>query len=258
MTQGPGRATALRLSVLALGGIVVAGCLPAPATREARAIADVYALFIGAGAVVLGIVWTLVTWTLIRHRRRRPAGGPTDEGSLDDEELPTQTRGNRVIEIVWTVLPLVTVLGLFVATLQALNTVDARESPSVRLDVTAFMWGWQATYPDSRRTLISTPGQPIEIVLPVGEPIDVTLTGRDVNHAFYVPSFLFKRDAIPGHTSTFQLRIENAGSYPGACAEFCGLLHDKMPFTIRAVDAAAYRAWLTAASPGFGSPGTSP
>jgi cytochrome c oxidase subunit II len=237
------------LVLLALVAIVASGCVQTPATREARAISDVYALFLGAGAVVLAIVWTLVTWTLLRHRRRRRGAGPAED-SLDDEELPPQTRGNRMIEIVWTVLPLVTVVGLFVATLQALGTVDARETPSVRLDVTAFMWGWQATYADTGRTLISTPGQPIEIVLPVGEPIDVNLTGRDVNHAFYVPAFLFKRDAIPGHSSTFQLRIENPGTYPGACAEFCGLLHDKMPFTIRAVDAAAYQAWLAGPSPG--------
>jgi cytochrome c oxidase subunit 2 len=246
-TSAAAKATGVVL--LALAAVVAAGCLPTPATREARAMSDVYALFIGAGAVVLVIVWTLVTWTLIRHRRRRP-DGRSGEDTLDDEELPVQTRGNRVVEIVWTVVPLVTVLGLFVATLQALGTVEAREAPTVRVDVTAFMWGWQATYPDTGRTLISTPGQPIEIVLPVGAPIDVTLTARDVNHAFYVPSFLFKRDAIPGHSSTFQLRIENAGTYPGACAEFCGLLHDKMPFTIHAVDAAAYQAWLASASPG--------
>ena len=65
-----------------------------------------------------------------------------------------------------------------------------------------------------------------------------------MNHAFYVPAFLFKRDAIPGSPTAFDLQVSAPGVYPGACAEFCGIGHAQMPFTIRGVDQATFDAWL--------------
>ncbi len=133
---------------------------------------------------------------------------------------------------------------LFGLTVRTLSTVDAVEPGGVNLHVTAFRWQWQASYPDDAVTITGTPGQPPEIVLPVDTPVHVTLESLDVNHAFFVPSFLFKRDAIPGRPTYFDLRVTAAGTYPGACAEFCGVGHDEMLFTIRAVDPATFQTWL--------------
>ena len=223
--------------------LVATGCLPAPATEQSRSISELYRVFIAGGIVVALAVWIPATWAILRYRRRRgPAG----------EELPRQVRGDLRLELLWTALPAVTVLALFVLTMLALAPVQARREGSVNLRVTAFRWGWQFDYPEDRIRVAGVTGQNPEIQLPVGEPIHVTLTASDVVHAFYVPAFLYKHDANPGREQTFDLTIEEPGVYGGQCAEFCGTFHARMPFTIRAVERAAYESWLA------GQPKTSP
>ena len=73
------------------------------------------------------------------------------------------------------------------------------------------------------------------------------MRGVDVNHAFFVPEFLFKRDAIAGRTNVFGFTVDEPGTYRGQCAEFCGIGHSRMPFTVRAVGRAEYDAWLAGA-----------
>jgi cytochrome c oxidase subunit 2 len=124
----------------------------------------------------------------------------------------------------------------------------------MNLHVTAFRWQWQAEYPDAGVKLVGTTEAPLEIVLPVDTPVHVTLDSLDVNHAFFVPDFLFKRDAIPGKPTYFDLRITAPGVYNGACAEFCGIGHDQMLFTIKAMEPAAFQQWL--AGQAAGSPGS--
>jgi cytochrome c oxidase subunit 2 len=80
--------------------------------------------------------------------------------------------------------------------------------------------------------------------VPVGRPIRLTLAAQDVIHSFYVPVFLFKRDAVPGRESIFEFTVEEPGTYRGQCAEFCGVFHSRMPFSIRAVPEAEFVAWL--------------
>ncbi len=222
---------ASRLGALAIVAAATAGCLPAPRTTQAQDISSLYAIFLGAGIVVGAIVWVLATLAILRSRRRR-------EGD------PAQTHGNVRIEALWTAIPLVTVLALFVLTIQTLGTVDAKGSGGVNLHVTAFRWQWQAMYPDLGVRIVGTVDRPLEVVLPVGETVHVTLDSVDVNHAFYVPAFLFKRDAIPGSPTAFDLQVSAPGVYPGTCAEFCGVGHAQMPFTIRGVDRATFEAWL--------------
>ena len=85
-----------------------------------------------------------------------------------------------------------------------------------------------------------------EVYVPVDENVHVTLTGNDVVHSFYVPRFLFKQDAIPGRENVFAFTVDEPGRYGGQCAEFCGVYHSGMPFTIVAVARPDYDAWLAA------------
>jgi cytochrome c oxidase subunit 2 len=185
--------------------------------------------------------------------------------------LPEQVRGSLLLEGIWTAIPTLTVLGLFLLTLATLSQVEGRARDgaaasaeplsgppgSITLDVTAFRWGWRFSFPDEGVTVSGATGEPVEVVLPVGRPVELRLTASDVNHAFYVPQFLFKRDAIPGRENRFTLHIEAAGTYRGQCAEFCGTYHSRMPFTIRAVAEAQFEAWLTERA-GMASPETAP
>ncbi len=223
----------LRLAALVGLGLVAGGCLPEAATTQGRATNGLWAWFIGLSIVVGGFVWTVVTLAILR-RRREPG-------------LPRQIHGDTRIEIIWTAIPIVIVLGLFAGTLGTLEVIDAR-SPEAGVDVivTAFRWQWRFDYPRESVSVVGTPGKPPELVVPVDEPVHVALTAPagDVDHAFFVPQFLFKRDAIPGRTSTFDFTVEEPGTYRGQCAEFCGTYHAQMLFSVRAVSADEFRAWL--------------
>lgn len=234
------RRRATMLGALALLALTAAGCMPTPASAQGRDIADLYTAFLIGGIIVAVIVWGLVTWAILRYRKR-------------DDRLPEQIEGSTRIEVIWTLIPLLTVLVLFGLTVRTLGAVDTVEPGGINLNVVAFRWQWKAEYPDSGVSVVGTTEQQLQIVLPVDTPIHVTLTSLDVNHAWYVPAFLFKRDAIPGNPNHFDIRITAPGVYNGQCAEFCGIGHDDMLFTIKAVDQATFDSWLAAQAAG-GSP----
>jgi cytochrome c oxidase subunit 2 len=219
-------------------GLLVGGCLADPATRQARQIAGLYQLFMVIAAGVFVVVWATLTWSAIRYRAGR-------QQAADPEALPPQTRGSSWLEVAWTAIPAATIAVLFAFTVVVLDSIQARSAqPAVEIRVDGFRWGWSFTY--ARESVIVTgsglPGP--EAVVPAGEPLLFTISGSDVVHSFYVPSFLAKYDAIPGRDQQFEVTIEQPGSYGGQCAEFCGVLHSQMPFTIRAVTAADYAVWL--------------
>ena len=226
----------------------LAGCLPAPATEQARAVSDLWTVFVAAAAGVGALVWGLITIALVRYRRRAAHAGT----------LPEQVRDAPRLEIAWTIGPILLVLVLFWLTLGALERIDARTPGRVTVDVTAFRWQWRFDYPGTGISISGGPDSPAEMVVPAGEPIHIVLTATDVIHSFYVPQFLFKRDAIPGRPNEFDLTIDEPGAYGGQCAEFCGVFHDRMTLTVRAVTRPEYDAWLAGRqAPGSGSPAAS-
>jgi len=136
---------------------------------------------------------------------------------------------------------------LFYYTLHKEWSVDAQTAhPAATVAVTAFRWSWRFAYPHQSITVNGTPQSPPEFALPLGETSHITLTSVDVDHAFWIPQFLFKRDAIPGFVNTFDLTPTRAGVYRGVCAEFCGLDHAHMTFTVRVLPPAQFKAWLAA------------
>ncbi|HKZ90892.1 MAG TPA: cytochrome c oxidase subunit II [Candidatus Limnocylindrales bacterium] len=212
-------------------------------------------VFLVAAAIFI-LVEGLLLVTALRFRRRGKDG-----------ELPAQTHGNNRLEFLWTAIPALIVLVMFVGSTIVLARVeDKSEEPAVVLDVLAFRFGWTftykdpasydaatASYQDTGITISSSPSSPSsteprdpaqDIVVPVNAPVRFRLNAADVIHSFYVPSFFFKRDAIPGRTNEFEVTIEKPGRYGGQCAEFCGLNHGQMYFNIRAVEQAEYEAWL--------------
>jgi cytochrome c oxidase subunit 2 len=231
------RATWWRVAALCVVALIAAGCVPEAATVQGREIQQLYAA-VTILAVLVGVfVAALITISVLRFRRRR-----------DDDSLPEQRHGNTRLEIVWTAIPAGIVAVLFAATLVVLSHVDSTSAtPGVRMDVTAFRWGWTFSYADDDVSVtgLGGPGEPGPIVVvPVGEPIQMTVRSNDVIHSLAIPQFLFKRDVNPSWINTFQFTVERPGDYAGRCAEFCGVYHSAMPFTIRAVDPGEYQAWL--------------
>ena len=225
---------------------------PAAVTEQGREIRNLYDIVFWVGAVIFFLVEGLIIFAVIRYWRR--------PGKSAD--LPPQTHGNNLLEVVWTIIPLAIVLALFVISWQTLNTVDARSANpdvSVRAIAARFQWTFEYLKPDGE-SVEFTQLSP-EMVVPVNETIHLKLRSPDVNHAFYVPEFLFKRDVIPGQDNNFDFVADQTGTYRGQCAELCGAQHWAMQFTVRVVERAEYDAWFAeqrAAAQATPAPSASP
>jgi cytochrome c oxidase subunit II len=215
---------------------------PDPKTEAARAVWDLYAIVFVMGAIVFVGVEGFIVYAIFRYRRR-------------DDRLPDQLHGNNTVELVWTAIPTVIVLILFVLSSIALGKVEERsEHPGVTIEVDGFQWQWEFIYvdgdddPDNDVKVSGTPGEPPVMALPINEPVRLILRSRDVIHAFYVPHFLIKRDLIPAPENQplneLELTVTEVGTYGGQCAEFCGDLHAKMTFSVEAMTRDDFDAWL--------------
>ena len=209
--------------------------LPAPLTEQAETIANVWVLFLIIAVGVFGLIVVLLGYVTLRFRRR-------------DNKLPPQTHYNIGLEVAYTIIPLVLVIALFVVTVRTIRTVEATpDSPDLTVDVVGFQWQWQFTYPDSGVVVVGDDDtEPPELVLPSGSSVRFNLESRDVIHSFWVPGFLFKRDLIPGTPTSFDADVnDETGRYDnGACAEFCGLYHGRMTFSVRIVSPDDFDRWL--------------
>lgn len=224
--------------------VVLAGCAPQPATEQGREIYWIYNFFMVAAAVVFVVVAGLIAWSVARYR---------DDGSAGE---PEQVHGNLTVEVAWTVLPLVIVCVLVVFSFRAQDRVNRQSAhPPVIVHVTAFQWQWRFDYQGAGVGVIGVKGRPAELVVPVGQPVHIRLTSADVQHSFYIPRFLFKRDAIPGRLNDFDLTITAPGTYQGECAFICGLAHSEMGFLVRAVPPDEFERWLRGARLAAGAGG---
>lgn len=209
---------------------------PRGATKQGQEIFRLWQGSVMAALAVGALVWALIFFAAIRYRRRR----------RDDGEEPSQRQYHLPLEIAYTLIPLVIVAVLFFFTVQTQNEVTKiAANPAVRVDVTAFQWGWSFHYSGSTVTVTTQGDERPTLVLPAGQTTRITLAATDVVHNFYVPGFLYKRDATPGFTNTFDLSPVRTGSFLGRCAEFCGLRHAQMLFNVQVVTPEAFQQWLT-------------
>ena len=254
------RTSAVRLaglaSLVALVSLTVSGCTagdvlrfgwPEGVTPQADRMRDFWTWSVIASLIVGVLVWALILWPVIAHRKR-------------GDKLPRQFQYNHFLEWIYTGIPSIIVVVLFYFTITTQNYVLAEESQEdvdVRVNVLAFQWNWQFEYegyhdadgaPVAPRTpegpLVTTVGSSTEIpllVLPTESSIHYDIRARDVIHSFFVPEFNFKRDVFPypeknNQSHTFQNTIDREGSFVGRCAELCGTYHSGMNFEVRALN----------------------
>jgi cytochrome c oxidase subunit 2 len=212
------------------------GGWPAPVTEQGKSVLNLWEGALLASAIVGGGVLLMIAYAAVAYRRR------------SNDQIPRQVRYNLPIEVLYTFIPIVVVSVLFYFTAIGENHEDAINSkPALQIGVVGFQWSWQFNYASHQLSITGKPGDPPELVLPVGEQIHFHLTSPDVIHSFWVVQFLFKRDVIPGHANDFEVTINKAGTFEGRCAEFCGIHHDRMLFAVKAVPKAQYNAWLASA-----------
>lgn len=207
---------------------------PLGGSTQASALAQDWVIFTWAALGLAALVWCLIIFAAIRFRRTK-----------HNLEPRTQNANNTALEIAWTVAPLVIVIGLFAYTYHIEAGVEALASDApVTVTANGFRWGWTFAYAGGP-TISGTSQHPPELVLPAGETAAITVTSSDVIHSFWIPDMLFKRDAVPGRESTFDLTPTKPGTYLGRCGEFCGLNHALMTFTVRVVSPDDYARWRT-------------
>jgi cytochrome c oxidase subunit 2 len=198
-------------------------------------------LFVYAAIGVGALVNILIIYAAVAYRKRK----------RDGDELPKQTRYHVPLEVTYTLIPLFIVIWLFVYTFGTEERVDrVAKNPAVVVNVTGFQWQWRFDYALSGVSVVGTPDRPPTMVLPVGQIVEIDLVAQDVIHSFFVPDFLFKRDAVPGMRNRFDITIPKPGVFRGECAEYCGLNHGDMTFYVRAVTPQEFQAWLASQSKG--------
>ena len=199
-----------------------------PNSPQARSIFDLGMLsgiiFAGIFVIVAGII----VFAVMRFRWR--------EGEAD----PHQLAGNKMVEIIWTVIPFLIVVALFALTMRTMNLSDPPPPPEPDLVVIGHQWWWEARYPKSGVVAAN------EFHIPVGKAVSVRLDSSDVLHEFWVPELARKITAVPGHPNHIWLQADRPGTYLGICSEFCGTQHAWMHFLIVAEPEAEFAAWQKA------------
>jgi cytochrome c oxidase subunit 2 len=241
---------------VAAAALLLTGCkLPSfggypGSTTQGRTEYHLWQGFFIAGLVVGGFVFLLILWAIFRYRRR-------------SDEMPRQTQYHTLTEVIYTVVPIVIVLVLFVFTVLAENKVDATPPhPKATVEVFAFQWGWEFEYPGGAGTgcvnptakhtvqadcvkVIGQTTQAPTMVIPAGTDVEIKLKSLDVLHGFYVPQFNFSRYASPGYSTNFDFNVLHPGTYRGQCTQLCGLYHSLMFFNVKAVSPAQFANWLS-------------
>lgn len=237
------RRRGLRLGVaLAVTGLVATACevptfgYPKGVTNQTPRLLNIWQGSVIAALAVGVFTWGLIFYAVIVFRRRTDA-------------MPRQVRYNLPVEILYTVVPVVIVAGLFYYTARDQTEVTKlSDDPDVTVNVVGFRWNWQFKYLDTGSGEVDAtpievtgrPGEPPVLVLPVDRSVRFVLTSPDVIHSFWVPEFLFKRDVIPGRINEFELTATETGTFIGRCAELCGTDHDRMTFYVNVVPGDEY------------------
>ncbi len=193
----------------------------------------VFGIYVPIAAGVFAIIVVSVAFAVLRYRHRPP-------------ERAARWHEHNALEGGYALVLAAVVAFLLYVTFSAehqVDTVSAREAPDVTIDVTAAKWEWTFYYPAYGITRHSGTVGRQALVVPTGEAVRFNLSSADVIHSFWIPYERFKRDAIPGTTEPITLDFDRAGTLSGQCAEFCGLRHADMVFTVDAVSPSAFASW---------------
>jgi cytochrome c oxidase subunit II len=216
------------------------------------------ALLLPMMAVVSLVVLGLMLWITVRFRKKA-------------NPVPSKTTHNTLLEVIWTLVPVVILVIIAVPSIDLLARQYAPPPrDAVTIKVTGYQWNWGYEYPDhgipeyiSRmltRAQAAEAGEPFQLgvdnrmVVPVGQTVKLIVTGSDVIHSFAVPALWTKMDAVPGRLNEVTFRAEREGVYYGQCSELCGVDHAFMPIAVEVVSRERFAQWV--ASRGGTMPGT--
>jgi cytochrome c oxidase subunit 2 len=177
--------------------------------------------------------------------------------------VPSKTTHNTLIEVAWTIIPVMILVGIAVPSFRLLFEELDVPKADITVKATGKQWYWSYAYPDNGKfefdSLLAADKQPRmlgvdnELVVPVNKVVRVQVTGADVIHSFAVPAFGIKIDAIPGRLNETWFKATKTGMFYGQCSELCGKDHAFMPIAVRVVSDQDFTAWVEAAKKKFAS-----
>ncbi len=201
---------------------------------------------------ITAFVLFLLLYTCVRYRASR-------------NKVASTTSHNTLIEVLWTLIPCLILIVMAVPSFKVLYSQDTIPKADVTIKAIGYQWYWGYEYPDENIIFDSymvdekdlKENQPRlltvdnEIYVPVDKVIKVMITANDVLHAWALPSFGVKRDAIPGRINETWFKADKTGTYYGQCSELCGIKHAFMPITVNVVSQDDYNLWLKEAKQKF-------
>lgn len=188
----------------------------------------------------------LLVWVMYRYNAQR-------------NPVPSQTSHNTVIEILWTVVPVLILVVIAIPSFRLIYYQDRTPDPDMTIKVTAHQWYWEYSYPDQGNFNIESryihdedlkPGQlrlldvDNQMVIPVGKKVRILTNSTDVIHSFFIPALGVQRYAIPGRTIETWLEADQVGTFYGECNQICGQDHSRMPISVKAVPEAEFKTWV--------------
>jgi cytochrome c oxidase subunit II len=227
--------------------------LQPPATPVMDRLYDFHTLLVWIISVISVFVLGLLLYVIIRFRESR-------------NPVPSRTTHHTLVEVVWTVVPVLILVLIAIPSLRILYYSDRIETADMTIKAVGHQWYWSYEYPDHGNFTFDSLIKPAEelaageprllatdthVVLPVDTTIRVLITADDVLHAWAMPSFGVKRDAVPGRINESWIRIEREGVYYGQCSELCGKDHAFMPIAVEAVSKEKFQQWVTEAQSKF-------
>jgi len=224
--------------------------MPRGVTPISRDIYDLHMAIFWICVVIGVIVFGVLIYTLIFHRKSRGA-------------VAANFHEHPILEVIWAVVPFIILVIMAIPASRVLIAMDDNSAADITIKVTGYQWKWQYDYLDENIGFFSNLATPIEeiknaqkknpwyllevdnpVVVPINKKIRFLVTAHDVIHSWWVPALGIKRDGIPGFIHESWARIETPGTYRGQCAELCGVNHAYMPIVVQAMTESDYQAWL--------------
>ncbi len=190
--------------------------------------AGLFWFILAVATVVFVVVEAILIYSIVRYRER------------PNSPMPKQTHGNNTVEIAWTVLPSIFLFAVLIGTIYTMFGLAQPAGPALNVRVVAHQWWWEFDY---EGTGVVTAD---ELVVPTNKVIHLDLRSDNVIHSFWVPALTGKTDVVPGHNNDkwFQADVANQ-TYRGACAEFCGLEHAYMDFSVKTKNPDDFTTWMS-------------
>jgi cytochrome c oxidase subunit II len=228
--------------------VLLTGCIHYPQSavnpkgNVARQLNSLFWPVFWIAVAVFALVAGLVTFAVFRFRAR------------SDDEAPRQVHGNTRLEVMWTIIPALLLAGIAIPTVRMVFSINRIPQHTMQINVIGHRWWWEYDYKEAdqhSKTLFSTAN---ELHIPTRENVVLNLTSDDVIHNFWVPKLIGKLYAIPGRFNQLVIEANQADTYYGQCAEYCGLSHSNMRLRVIADTPADFAQWKAGQQTGPATP----